>query len=107
MRILLDHCVDRRFARSLPAHDVKSAQQMGWDKLKNGALLAAAAHSFDLFLTFDRNLKHPQNLEHLPIPVVVLIGRSNRLIDLVPLVPALERAMANLMPNTVVEIAAS
>jgi hypothetical protein len=31
MRVLLDHCVDWRLRRSLPAHVVTTAAEMGWD----------------------------------------------------------------------------
>jgi predicted nuclease of predicted toxin-antitoxin system len=104
MKILLDHCVDWRLSRSWPNHVVKSAQEMGWDKLRNGRLLAAAAGEFDVLLTVDRNLKHQQNLAHLPIAVVVLISKSNRLTDLLALVPAIEAALMRLTPKTLVEV---
>ena len=31
MKILLDECIDRRFAREIIAHEVKTVPQMGWD----------------------------------------------------------------------------
>lgn len=34
MNILLDHCVDRRLTLSLPNHLVRTAREMGWDRLK-------------------------------------------------------------------------
>lgn len=105
MHILLDHCIDWRLARSLSGHAVKSAREMGWETLRNGDLLAAAAAAhFDVMLTVDRNLKHEQNLAALPLAVVVLVARSNRLADLVPLVPDVERALAVLVPKTLVEV---
>jgi predicted GNAT family acetyltransferase len=30
VKVLLDECVDRRFARHLAGHAVKTARQMGW-----------------------------------------------------------------------------
>jgi predicted nuclease of predicted toxin-antitoxin system len=62
MRILLDHCVDWRLSRSLPAHEVKSAQEMGWEQLRNGDLLTAASAQFDVLLTVDQKMKSQQNL---------------------------------------------
>lgn len=60
---------------------------MGWHALRNGALLRAVAQDrFDVLLTVDRNLKREQNLATLPVAVVVLLARSNRLADLLPLV---------------------
>ena len=55
MRILLDECVDRRLAKAIPQHDVKTVPQMGWPGIKNGELLALAAGEFEVFVTVDRN----------------------------------------------------
>ena len=106
MRLLLDESVPRRLRRALPAHTVKTAVEMGWSGVKNGALMALAAAEFDAFITVDRNLPHQQNVATLPIAVVVLIARSNELHLLLPLVPRLEEALATLQPGTLVEIGA-
>ncbi|HZT34316.1 MAG TPA: DUF5615 family PIN-like protein [Nitrososphaera sp.] len=87
MKILLDECVDRRFAKELPGHVVKTVPQMGWATIKNGELLVLAQKEFDVFLTVDRNLSFQQNLPKFNIAVLVLQARSNRLADLKPLAP--------------------
>jgi hypothetical protein len=46
MRLLLDESVPRRLRKALPTHSVKSAVEMGWSGVKNGALLALAAAEF-------------------------------------------------------------
>jgi hypothetical protein len=43
LKVLLDECVDWRLSRDLVGHDVKTALQMGWQGVKNGELLVAAA----------------------------------------------------------------
>jgi hypothetical protein len=58
----------------------------------------------DVLLTVDRNLRHRQNLAHLPIAVIVLIANSNRLADLLSLIPQLETALAQLRPKTLIEV---
>ena len=58
---------------------------MGWSAIKNGELLALASGQFDVFVTVDRNLAFQQNVGTLPIAVVVLQARSNRLNELRPL----------------------
>jgi hypothetical protein len=58
-------------------------------RTKNGDLLRTAKDQFDAFLTADQNLQYQQNLSTLPIAVVVLVAKSNRLDDLRPLVPKL------------------
>lgn len=104
MKILVDHCIDWRIKRSLSAHDVKSAQEMGWDELKNGKLLAAAGASFDILLTVDRNIKSEQNLSKLPITVLVLIAKSNRLVDLLVLIPSVETALQECKRGQLIEV---
>ncbi len=87
MKILLDECIDRRLAKDLEGHDVKTVPQMGWAGIKNGALLTLAEREFDVFITVDRNLSFQQNLPKFDIAVLVLHSSSNRLADLRPLAP--------------------
>jgi Domain of unknown function (DUF5615) len=87
MNILLDECIDRKFARELIGYDVKTVPQMGWAGIKNGQLLALAESEFDVFITVDRNLSFQQNLSQFNIAVIVLQAPSNRLADLKPLAP--------------------
>jgi hypothetical protein len=73
---------------------------MGWAAIKNGELLALSAERFDVFITVDRNLSFQQNLVALPIAVIVLHARTNRLADLRPLVPDLLAAIQSARPST-------
>ena len=105
MRILLDECVDWLLLRAIVGHEVKTARQMGWATVKNGELLAKASESFDVFVTVDRNLSFQQNTRALPIAIIVLRAKTNRLIDLLPLVPKLKTAIDSSKPGilTIVE----
>jgi hypothetical protein len=69
--------------------------------ITNAELLKLAAEHFDVFVTVDRNLGFQQNLVVLPIPVVVLQAKTNRLADLQPLVPDLLAKIDVLRPGTV------
>ena len=93
VRILLDECIDWRLSRDIVGHDVKTARQMGWTAIKNGELLALAVRHFDVFVTVDRSLPFQQDLESLPIAVIILQGTTNRLADLRLLVPDLLAAI--------------
>ena len=104
MRLLLDESVPRRFRRSLAGHAVKTVVEMGWSGVKNGKLLALAAPQFDAFITVDKNLAYQQNLSSLPVSVVVLDAVSNELLSLLPLLPALEVALAGLQPCSFVQV---
>ena len=85
--MLLDECLDWRLRRELPGHEVRTVQEMGWDGIKNGRLLALAQADFQVFITGDRNLSFQQNLPNFDIAVLVLQVHSNRLADLKPLAP--------------------
>jgi hypothetical protein len=87
MRVLLDECIDRRLARDLVGHEVRTVPQMGWAGTLDGDLLPRVAAEFDVFITVDRNLPYQQNLAILDLAVLVLGSRSNRLADLQLLVP--------------------
>ena len=103
MRIVLDHCVPARLAAMLIGHEVSTAVGCGWAGLRNGDLLAAAATAgFDALLTVDRNLPHQQNLDRLPLAVIVLRAVSNDVNDLRLLVPLVLVAIATLPLRTLV-----
>ena len=99
MRVFLDECVDWRLARDIIGHDVRTARQMEWTAIKNGALLALASQHFDVFVTVDRNLSFQQNLNTFSIAVVVLQAKTNRLADLRPLLPGLLAAIRSATPG--------
>jgi hypothetical protein len=100
VRVLLDECVDWRLARDILGHEVKTARQMGWTAIRNGALLALASEHFDVFVTVDRNLSFQQNLDVFSISVIVLQANSNRLADLRTLVPNLLASIESAAPGT-------
>ena len=93
MRILLDHCVPKRFGRLLIGHEVRTTFDMGWAALTNGVLLSRCSESFDVFLTVDQNLQFQQNLAALPVPVIILVTSDNRLPTLEPFAPAVIRVL--------------
>ena len=93
MRVLLDECVDSRLALELTGHDVTTVPEAGWAGTRNGELLALAEQRFDAFLTVDRNLSFQQPLPKFRIAVVVVRAPTNRLRDLLPLVPQVLAAL--------------
>jgi hypothetical protein len=99
VKVFLDECVDWRLARDIVGHDVKTARQMEWTTVKNGALLTLASQQFDVFVTVDRNLSFQQNLNAFSIAVVVLQAKTNRLVDLRPLIPSLLAAIDSALPG--------
>jgi hypothetical protein len=101
VKIFLDECVDWRLSRAIAGHEVKTARQMGWVAIKNGELLGLVSQAFDVFVTVDRNLAFQQNVATLQVAVVVLRAKTNRLADLMPLVPDLMAAIDTTKAGTV------
>ena len=95
MRVLLDESLPHDLADELPGHDVRTVSGHGWAGLANGELLRRARAEFDVFVTMDQNLPHQQNLRAIGIPIVLVKAKSNRLVDLRPLVPAILAGIAN------------
>jgi hypothetical protein len=107
MRILLDECVPRRLGREFAGHDVRTVPEMGWSGKKNGELLQLmTGQGFEVLLTVDQSIRHQQNLQTAGVAVLVLVAPSNRLADLVPLVPSAQSALGSIKPGDVVEITA-
>jgi predicted nuclease of predicted toxin-antitoxin system len=104
VKILLDHCLPKRLKQLFPTHEVKTAREKGWADYKNGKLLAAAGTEFDVFLTIDKNIKHQQNLDALPVSIIVIIAINNRFETLAPCIPEVEKILLNLKPKTLVEV---
>ena len=105
MQILLDECVPKPLKRELTDYQIRTVVEMGWSGKKNGELLRLMnQNSFDILLTADQNLRYQQNLQENDIAVVVMIAASNRLSDLIPLIPNVRRALETIVAGEVVEI---
>ncbi len=101
MRVLLDENLPRRLKQYLsPDLNAQTVADCGWSAKKNGELLRLAEKEFDVFLTMDSGIEFQQNLVETKIAVIVLQATSNRLVDLLPLVPNLEDALKSVTPGT-------
>lgn len=77
MRVLFDQGVSAPLRQHLSHHEVATAYERGWSKLRNGDLLDAAETSgFTVLLTTDTNLRYQQNLTSRHIAIVVLTTTS-------------------------------
>lgn len=65
-------------------------------KYRDGALLQLARnHCFKALVTVDRGFEYQQNLDYLPVPVIVLIASSIHVRELHPLVPTVVSVLAS------------
>jgi hypothetical protein len=78
---------------------------MGWSSKRNGELLRLmVAERFEALLTVDRNLEFQQNVRASGIGVVVVLARTNRLKELLPLVPQMLEALAKVSAGQLLKV---
>jgi hypothetical protein len=105
LRVLLDEDVDVRLrAHFSSSIDVQTVAFLGWKGKSNGELLRAAEGSFDVLLTLDTRLPSQQNLSQYDLAVIVLRPRTQKLDELITMVPAAEDAASSLQPGTFMEV---
>lgn len=108
MRILLDECAPRPLKREFADYEIRTVVEMGWSGKKNGELLRLMSQEgFTVLLTTDQNLRYQQNLQQAGVAVVVLVAPSNRLLDLVPLIPEVCNVLNTIAPGKVIEVGGS
>ncbi len=90
----------------MPGLDVSTVPAEGWASRRNGDLLRLMLGAgFTLFVTMDRNLSYQQNVAAAGVAVVVLRARTNRLRDLLALMPTLRDALGAARPGQVIGVA--
>jgi predicted nuclease of predicted toxin-antitoxin system len=105
MKILLDECLPRKLKDRFARHDCQTVPDAMLAGKKNGELLAIAERQgFEIFLTMDRGLEYEQNFTGRRIAVILLRAKSNRLVDLAPLVDECLRLMRSIRPAQIARI---
>src|SRR3989304_2854869 len=95
MRILFDHGTPVPLKQYFPEHQIQTAFELGWARLTNGELLAAAEKQFDVLVTTDRNLQYQQSLAGRRLAILVLPTTSwprlqNRIDEIVKVLTSLK-----------------
>jgi predicted nuclease of predicted toxin-antitoxin system len=99
VRVLLDENLPHDLAELLSGHAVSTVQGLGWAGTKNGALLTRAEGEFAVFVTMDRNIEYQHNLAALSFGIVIIGASSNRIADLLPVLPELLQAIDTVQPG--------
>jgi hypothetical protein len=93
--VLLDECIDARFAQHVTGFEIETVLGKGWSGISNGKLLTLAQAEFDVFVTVDKNLSFQQHLPKFSIAVILIHCKSNRVQDLLQYLTDLVAAMPN------------
>jgi Domain of unknown function (DUF5615) len=105
MKILIDECVPRKIKGNLLGHDCLTVPEAGLADTANGQLLfLAEKRGFEVFLTIDRGFEYEQNLSGMPIAVMIVGAKSNRMRDLLPHVPACLAALRSIKSGELVRV---
>jgi predicted nuclease of predicted toxin-antitoxin system len=106
MRILIDECLPAGLKGTLTelGHQCQTVRKAGFGSKKNGELLTLAEGQWDVLLTDDRNIKYQQNMTGRSVSILILRAKSNRILDLLPLMPACSEALVSIKPGQVVEV---
>ena len=101
MRVLLDEQLPVDLAAALQGHSVDTVVRRGWTGITNGELLRRMATEYDALVTMDRGIAFQQNLATVSVSILLVRAPSNRMVHLLPLVPAMLEALPALMPGQV------
>jgi predicted nuclease of predicted toxin-antitoxin system len=106
MKILIDECLPDELKNSVAAmgHECETVRRAGYGSKKNGELLMLAEGRWDVLLTSDRNIKYQQNMTGRSVSILILRAKSNRVKDLLPLMPACAEALISIQPGRVLEV---
>lgn len=105
MRLLLDENLPGNLARLFaPEMEAVTIARHGWRGKENGELIALARKEFDVLVTMDQGIPHQQNLREVDLVILLLEARSNRLVDLAPLVAEAKEALNEARTGDVVRV---
>lgn len=73
MKVLFDHCTPHGLRDYLPEHEVRTAQDEGLHRIRNGELIRKAIEkNYEVLVTADKRMRKQQEISGLPLRVVVL-----------------------------------
>ena len=99
MRVLLDEQLPIDLAAMLEGHAAATVVGCGWAGVNNGDLLRRMRGEYDALLTMDQGIEFQQSIAALPFGVLLILAPSNRMVHLLPLVPAILEALPALEPG--------
>jgi predicted nuclease of predicted toxin-antitoxin system len=107
MKILIDECLPKKLKHHFKNYEAFTVPEMGWAGKTNGELLSLMVEEFDVFVTIDSNMRYQQTLSDYGIPFILLAAKSNRLDDLVPLMPEVLSALNTIKDGEIIKVSQS
>lgn len=104
MKVLIDENLPRKLAGHLKGHECRTVAECGWAGKKNGELLSLAEAEFDVLLTLDKNIPNQRGLQSGRMAILIVRAPSNRIQDLLPVIPDRLAALGSSKPGQVVRV---
>jgi predicted nuclease of predicted toxin-antitoxin system len=104
MKVLIDENLPRKLAGHLKGHECRTVAECGWAGKKNGELLSLAEPQSDVLLTLDKNIPYQQDLQLGRIAILIVRAPSNRIQDLLPVIPDCLVALQSIESGHVVRV---
>jgi hypothetical protein len=96
MLLLLDENLPQKLKLDFTEHEVFTVFDKQWNGIKNGELLQLMIeNSFDVLLTYDKNLQHQQNFSKYSLTVFVLQAEINQYDILTKFTPKVKAFLNN------------
>ena len=104
MKVLIDENLPRKLGGHLKGHECRTVAECGWAGNKNGELLSLAEYQFDVLLTLDKNIPYQQDFKLGRIAILIVRAPSNRVQDLLPVIPDCLVALQSIEAGHVVRV---
>jgi len=106
MRVLIDECLPAGLKESLAAlgFEAETVRRAGYGAKKNGELLSLMEGRWDVLLTNDRNIQYQQNMNGRNVSILILCAKSNRIKDLLTLMPACAETLRSIQSARIIEV---
>ncbi len=105
MKLLLDERIPKKLKQSFVAYDCRTAPESGFAGKNNDELLTSAERAgFDVLVTTDQGLEYEPNLKDRRIAVLILLSKSNKLEDLLPLIAKSLHALPFIKPGQILKV---
>ena len=107
MRVFIDACIDPRVSEAFSGHDVRTAMDLGWQRLKDNALVELLQDRFDVLVTADQGFEHQKNLKTIRFGLLIIHVPRNKVEFYRPLFGQMQAAIMQLKPGEVIHIHAA
>ena len=102
MKVLIDENLPRKLVGHLKGHECRTVAECG--PARRTVSYWLWRNQFDILLTLDKNIPYQQDLKSGRIAILIVHARSNRVQDLLPVIPDCLAALRSIEPGRTVRV---